>query len=479
MLSVDQSSQRLDVQQTTHAHHQLFEVQGKTGNGKLDELTQTNQTSASNNSNTTTTSLTLTTSTNPVDSHVPNDKVENVPTSVLVSTTMSTSNCLSSNNIANNVDATTKQDNKIQSQIVDTDVGSKNTPTSSNVTSNLLAHLGNGQTSIANVSTSMATSLNVIVTKPLSHFMKTVTIGTPKSGIFVPNVIATNLTPQFTLQHQFGLHSSNSSGPAPNVTVNPNGNFNTNSNAVLRPGFAHSFRPFNIQPAGLNFNLIGHTNGSTITSPILAAQLQTINQIASSQAQQQQQQQQQPQQQPQQSTQHPQQINIVYNANNVSTVATTAPEANLTLSLQKRPVETSPSTSAYNQPSPVHSETLTNSLNDQQIRVLTPSEIMRTLPSIPSQDVGCSFDTTPCNVINASPSPNNTFNSNQQTNPASTTNPTTPCLPVSPTTTTKVTTTVSQQMVRVDKENVKNIFVFSVEIEIFFRCQKFAGYTFF
>lgn len=453
-------SQRLDVQQTIPVHHQNYEVQGKSGDGKLDELTQTNQTSASINSNTTTTSLTLTTSTNPVDSHVPNDKVENVPTTVLVpTTTMSTSNCLSSKNIAN----VEPKDNKIQSSIVENDDGSK-TPTSSNAANNLLAHLGSGQTSIANVSSSMTTtSLNVIVTKPLSHFMKTVTIGTPKSGIFVPNVIATNLTPQFTLQHQFGLHNNNSSGPAPNVTVNPNGNFNTNSNAVLRPGFA--FRPFNIQPAGLNFNLIGHTNGSSITSPILAAQLQTINQIASSQAQQQQSQQ---QQQP--STQH-QQVNIVhYSANNnVPSVATTGPDTNITLSVQKRSVETN-STNTFIQPPSNHSETLTNNLNDQQIRVLTPSEIMRTLPSLPSQDVGCSFDTTPCNVINASPSPNNSFNSNQQINPASTTNPTTQCLP-SPTTTTSVTTSVAQQMVRVDKENVKNIC-------FFFDFVKFAGLNF-
>lgn len=37
-------------------------------------------------------------------------------------------------------------------------------------------------------------------------------------------------------------------------------------------------------------------------------------------------------------------------------------------------------------------------MNDQQIRVLTPSEIMRTLPSFPNQDIACNFDATTSNV---------------------------------------------------------------------------------
>lgn len=182
-------------------------------------------------------------------------------------------------------------------------------------------------------------SVNLIVTQqPLTQqLMKTLSFTTSR-GIFVPNVIATNIAPQFTV-HQYGLHG-NTSGPAPNVTVNPNGNFNTNSGAI-RPGTPNHFRLLLQQSPNINFNIINQ-NASNVASPspILEASLQTITKEATLQA---------------------------------TKVKTIYPNQ-----IQRTIIKNEESDNS-NQEAP-------SSSNDQHIRVLTPSEIMKTLPSLSSQD---------------------------------------------------------------------------------------------
>lgn len=198
-----------------------------------------------------------------------------------------------------------------------------------------------------------AKSLNVIVTQQqiAQHFMKTLSFTTSRGGIFVPNVIATNITPQFTV-HQYGLHG-NPNGPAPNVTVNPNGNFNSNSNAI-RPGAPNHFRLLFQQSSNLNLNIINPTQ-PTVTSPILEASLQTINKVAAPTP-----------------AQKPIPTKII--------IPNPVPGAKA-LGLQKSLDE------APSEPSPPQDTSNVN--NDQHIRVLTPSEIMKTLPSLSSQDNIC------------------------------------------------------------------------------------------
>lgn len=192
-----------------------------------------------------------------------------------------------------------------------------------------------------------AKNLNVIVTQQqiAQHFMKTLSFTTSRGGIFVPNVIATNITPQFTV-HQYGLHG-NPHGPAPNVTVNPNGNFNTNSNAI-RPGAPNHFRLLFQQSPNINLNIVNNQNtgnSSPNTSPILEASLQTLNKVAAVQ----------PEQKP----------TIIQNPT-------------IVLQQQKSIEEQSEATSSNDSIS-------VN--NDQHIRVLTPSEIMKTLPSLSSDNL--------------------------------------------------------------------------------------------
>lgn len=202
-------------------------------------------------------------------------------------------------------------------------------------------------------------NVNVIVTQQqiAQHFMKTLSFTTSRGGIFVPNVIATNITPQFTV-HQYGLHG-NPNGPAPNVTVNPNGNFNTNSNAI-RPGTPNHFRLLFQQTPNLNLNIINSQNAASAQanpSPILEASLQTKVGVT-------------------QPAQKPVPSNPV-----VQSPMITQKPPNLVLQQQKSTEESSPE-SAQVQDS-------TNVNNDQHIRVLTPSEIMKTLPSLSSQDNIC------------------------------------------------------------------------------------------
>lgn len=301
-----------------------------------------------------------------------------------------------------------------------------------------VSHVAAGNSNAPSVASSVAqnistANLNVIVSQPLTqHFVKTLTIGTTTRGIFVPNVIATNITPQFTVHHhQYGLHNQNHiiNGPAPNVTVNPNGNFNTNSSAaVIRPAAYHQhFRPLlqshqhvigQSHNSNINYNAIG--KNASIQSPILAASLQTINKIATNQVHQSQQQIILPQ-----ITTAVRQSNININKivhatsqtvtddfsmnfvqqNSVAVSSNTTSNKTLSLTTVSPIVvdKTSPSSTLSpngsppltpNTPNTPRSITpqLQTNITDQQIRVLTPSEIMRTLPSLSTQDSGCCYE---------------------------------------------------------------------------------------
>jgi hypothetical protein len=196
-------------------------------------------------------------------------------------------------------------------------------------------------------------NLNVIVTQQqiTQHFMKTLSFTTSRGGIFVPNVIAANVAPQFTV-HQYGLHG-NPNGPAPNVTVNPSGNFNTNLNAIRQAAPNH-FRLLFQQASNINLNVLKNP------SPILEASLQTLNKVPTVQLA----------------------SKIISNKTVVQNVALTAKHAVPVLLNQQKSMEES--TSEQTQ-----AQDISNVNNDQHIRVLTPSEIMKTLPSLSSQDNIC------------------------------------------------------------------------------------------
>lgn len=248
----------------------------------------------------------------------------------------------------------------------------KDSVQSKNPNLSVATNIANAFINLSNLSSASKTSngssgivqtknLNVIVTQQqlTQHFMKTLSFTTSRGGIFVPNVIATNITPQFTV-HQYGLHG-NPNGPAPNVTVNPNGNFNTNSNAT-RPAAPNHFRLLFQQTPNINLNIINNQNVGSSTptnpSPILEASL--VNKVVAAQPA--------PKTIPTktltQNTSMSQKPNI-----------STAPQ-------HQKSIEESASESSQTQDA-------SNVNNDQHIRVLTPSEIMKTLPSLSSQDNIC------------------------------------------------------------------------------------------
>jgi hypothetical protein len=206
-------------------------------------------------------------------------------------------------------------------------------------------------------------NLNVIVTQQqiTQHFMKTLSFTTSRGGIFVPNVIAANVAPQFTV-HQYGLHG-NPNGPAPNVTVNPSGNFNTNSNAI-RQGAPNHFRLLFQQAPNINLNALKNQNIGNVPinpSPILEASLQTLNKVPT--------------------------VQLASKAIPSKTVVqnltlTTKHAVVPILSNQQKSMEESTT-------EPTQAQDISNVNNDQHIRVLTPSEIMKTLPSLSSQDSIC------------------------------------------------------------------------------------------
>lgn len=253
-------------------------------------------------------------------------------------------------------------------------------------------NLSNNTFGIANMKSSQNTNINaqnIVVSQSSNqpHFMKTLTFGTSRGSIFVPNVIATNLTssPQFTV-HQYGLHS-NVNGPAPNVTVNPNGHFNTNPNSTIRAtGTPNHFRLLFQQTPNINFNIIGNNNGNnnnnssiqnnpgnngqatvrTTQSPILEASLQAINKIANNQ--------------------------IIQNSNIIqqNRIITNKLMSPKTIAIQnsqqpQKVMKTILMDQTMIRPPHFSGLGITqfNQANaDQHIRVLTPSEIMRTLPSL-------------------------------------------------------------------------------------------------
>lgn len=288
----------------------------------------------------------------------------------------------------------------------------------------------------------LGNDVNIVVSQPINQFMKTITVGTTRQqGLNVPSQPHLTIQQQPPPQHptsQFVIHQPGPhyhpllhSGPAPNVTVNPNGNFQTNPNATIRATYT-PFRTFGgpfqaINNFGRFAGPIQAQLAQGVQSPILAAQLQTINQMASAQMQAQA-----PVlhiqggpggvsggtealrkkvmpifvsttlHQPLQRARSPPK-----ESNNIVTMAATgttnntadshmSPMSSCTISptspcsspaLAKTLCSTESST-----PSP-QSTTSVNSLTpqpDQNIRVLTPSEIMRTLPSIPNQDALCS-----------------------------------------------------------------------------------------
>lgn len=269
------------------------------------------------------------------------------------------------------------------------------------------------------------------VSHPISQIIKTLTVGsTPRqAGVLMqPQQQASQFVIHQPAPH---YHPLLHSGPAPNVTVNPNGNFQTNPNATIRAAYT-PFRAFNSQFHALSS--FGRLTGTMATplppgvqSPILAAQLQTINQIASAQMQAQV-----PLLQiqgnnveqvrknvlpiyvsttisPTQSTQRMAPATTTTAAPAVVIVSQSAtaskvivPEDHLSpmSSSTVSPMSASPSptmtkaicSTESSTPSPQSSTSsmiqaaLTPPQPDQNIRVLTPSEIMRTLPSIPIQD---------------------------------------------------------------------------------------------
>lgn len=275
-----------------------------------------------------------------------------------------------------------------------------------------------------------SSNLNIVVSQPISQFMKAITVGQgPRQ--------ANPTSSQFVI-HQPGphYHPLLHSGPAPNVTVNPNGNFQTNPNATIRATYT-PFRTFSNPFQALNN--FGRFAGPIqaqlpqgVQSPILAAQLQTINQIASAQMQ-------------GQATTTPllhiqkgngsgnlEQIRKNVMPIFVSTTLSSGQRATTSKEVQAQVAKTmstpetatvkcsstdghlSPMSNCTISPtsacsSPALAKTLcstesstpspqssTSSIAhaltpqpDQNIRVLTPSEIMRTLPSIPNQDAVC------------------------------------------------------------------------------------------
>jgi hypothetical protein len=204
-------------------------------------------------------------------------------------------------------------------------------------------------------------NVNVIVTQQqiAQHFMKTLSFTTSRGGIFVPNVIATNITPQFTV-HQYGLHG-NPNGPAPNVTVNPSGNFNSNLNA-LRPGAPNHFRLLFQQTPNINLNILNNQNtgnvNSTNQSPILEASLQTLSKAPISST-----------------------SSKVMSSKTSSQNSAVNQKSSIPSSLNK--------TKSIEETSSESNQALDSSSvnNDQQIRVLTPSEIMKTLPSLAHDNI--------------------------------------------------------------------------------------------
>jgi hypothetical protein len=275
-------------------------------------------------------------------------------------------------------------------------------PKNNNINNNNVNNTSNNNNSSAITQTK---NMNLIVTQQqmsAQHFMKTLSFTTSR-GIFVPNVIATNITPQFTV-HPYGLHNQN--GPAPNVTVNPNGNFNTNSSTPpgIRP--PNHFRLLlQQQPPNLSLNLMSNANinananvisnnsgssnsnsnnSSNNPSPILEASLQTITKEATLQA-----------------------SKILPSKTPFVSQRSATPFSSITQQSMHAKMNEDQHVTDNNNMNNVSSSNSSETINaDQHIRVLTPSEIMKTLPSLSTHDNIC--------FNNSSISISSTENNNKQ-----------------------------------------------------------------
>lgn len=287
-----------------------------------------------------------------------------------------------------------------------------------------------------------SSNVNIVVSQqsvlPISHFMKTITVGTAgrQSGIILQHPQHSSAASQQFVIHQPGphYHPLLHSGPAPNVTVNPNGNFQTNPNATIRATYT-PFRAFSGSPfAAINASF-GRFAGPIqaapgqlsqgVQSPILAAQLQTINQMASAQMQGQPLvhiqsgngggnleqmrknvmpifvsttvQQQQRVNTPKDGNSGTGNVTAANKGSNNNSEGHTSPMSSCTISptsaCSSPALAKTLGSNDSSTPSPQSStSSIVHSLTpqpDQNIRVLTPSEIMRTLPSIPNQDALC------------------------------------------------------------------------------------------
>lgn len=483
--------------QASHHNQQqqlLVEVQGNSMDENLDDLTASsqsfniiNKTSASenniNNTTITTTNLNyITTFTNAITKDPDNNISKSNIQKDVESTPNTNDNIFTDNNSTstNSIESSkTENDNATQAtSFIKTNANFSAAANIANSFINLTNLHAANTVSNTIITNTLPTNLNVIVSKPKTHqFMKTFAISkVTKPGIIVPNILAPHMPSQFSKHPQYGIHSS-SDGPAPNVTVNPNGNFNTGSCSVLRPAFNSSFRPFiHNSTSSINFNL-KNTNNIAVKSPILAAQLQTINTLASNNNSQ--------QNQSSVGSLHYQISNPSTDSNILSVkisspIHTNNESTTITMSKSQSPINlASPQLNNASTHSSPRSLTPHCSMgNDNQIRVLTPSEIMRTLPSLPNQDVVGFENINPSSVKSNSCIGNS--NTQHQTlqivNNSSANNTTSQCVfstiepPTNLITTSTVTTSTSnvqQIMVR----DVWSVIVFhlkNVEISVFF-----------
>lgn len=354
------------VQQPSVSQHQLIEVPGNS------TTCTTNLVDANNENNPTTTSAPTTTrdiaisnasnitQTSTLSPQLHLTESQNI--NISASQTLDNTNKPNNNCSETNTNLTSSSNNLVTGSISDSSSNNSNSSVSNsepqkgpNITvaaniANTFINISSNQSTVKASGSNQNVNVIAVSQQPLTtqHFMKTLTINTSRGNIFVPNVIATNLagTSQFTVHHhQYGLHP-NSSGPAPNVTVNPNGNFATNSNAMIRP---HAYQATQFRP----FLASNQPNPNVIQSPILAASLQTINKMATNQSK---------------------SIGKV----TIIQTQTATPENQSPIRTVDESGRTTPNT-------PTRALTPQSAI-DQQIRVLTPSEIMRTLPSLSTQD---------------------------------------------------------------------------------------------
>lgn len=399
-------------QQQQPQQQQIFEVQRKTSID-LDEITQSNVFSVSNNK--------------PSNSQQ-NPNPNQIPSQLSNSQTTTTTNHQQQTDISGAMSPVTVKSSTITTNNNSTTVLNTITPStvnSSSLPNNLSVELRKIQQSAGLISSSTNNYSFISNTNPKTQTTNNVTTATNKNiPSFSSNITNIPVSSPFKklsndapklagmIRNQFGFHHN---GPAPNVTVNPNGNFNTNSNAVLKPGLSQPFRSYGLQSSAA----VTNTNASTTTSSILAAQLQTISQIASIQTQKAGQttqtipnnlsnsngiQMAQPRQHIHRQIVHHQQQTIAHPTNQQT--ASSSSQRGGDDSIYKESVLSDTMSNSYRSTASEQEQIaqqgnsdetdsksdaekigddineLSENTNDQHIRVLTPLEIMRTLPSL-------------------------------------------------------------------------------------------------